>query len=133
MYSYPAIWSQNQQKLWEHWKKVFIARSIHRFYTGCVVFFFFLALWLDYWGHSLDDVAVFWTSKCFKCYRRILGLIFLATGGISDQKRNLSDDLIVSFSTPGMATDEEQATGMERKVLDTIKKGVVSKTEPTFL
>ncbi|KAG8141242.1 putative Cytochrome c oxidase subunit 5B protein [Naja naja] len=27
-------------------------------------------------------------------------------------------------SSGGMATDEEQATGMERKVLDTIKKGV---------
>ncbi|XP_058050839.1 cytochrome c oxidase subunit 5B, mitochondrial [Ahaetulla prasina] len=27
-------------------------------------------------------------------------------------------------STGGMAIDEEQATGMERKVLDTIKKGV---------
>ncbi|ETE57279.1 Cytochrome c oxidase subunit 5B, mitochondrial [Ophiophagus hannah] len=30
-------------------------------------------------------------------------------------------------SSGGMATDEEQATGMERKVLDTIKKGVARK------
>ncbi|KAL7981342.1 hypothetical protein Chor_002238 [Crotalus horridus] len=30
-------------------------------------------------------------------------------------------------STGGMPTDEEQATGMERKIMDTIKKGEVRK------
>lgn len=68
--------------------------------------------------HNYQTICIFHQKADGNCLR-----------GISDRRRNLSDCLILSFSTPGMPTDDEQATGMERKVMDTIRKGEVSKTK----